>query len=296
MDLLDFEAGQLYFDEPIDPAARDAIEEAPQLYGKGRAEHLLLRANFLEPEHPLVLVARYRYFNYQHHFEAPELRTARHILITVNPDYVENTRLAAMARMQEIAGRLRGRANRFHDMARRYSECPTAMEGGCLGEVRRGTLYPELDAELFRVNEGEVSGIVESEIGLHILLCEKIKPGRRTSYSKAAPRVRAVLEEQGLIRILTEPRNALARQYKRLFEFEGVQLDFTDDALLAIARKALQRGTGARGLRGVMEGLLRKTMFELPSLEGASECLVDEAAVNEEAAVRIDCRQTAAAG
>jgi peptidyl-prolyl cis-trans isomerase C len=129
-------------------------------------------------------------------FESPELRTARHILITVNPDYVENTRVAAVARMQEVAERLRGRANRFHDMARRYSECPTAMEGGRLGEVRRGTLYPELDAELFRLREGEVSGIVETEIGLHILLCEKIKPGRRTSFSKAAPKIRAILEER----------------------------------------------------------------------------------------------------
>jgi ATP-dependent Clp protease ATP-binding subunit ClpX len=103
------------------------------------------------------------------------------------------------------------------------------------------------------------------------------------------------LDEQGLVRILTEPRNALARQYKRLFEFEGVQLNFTDEALLAIARKALQRGTGARGLRGVMEGLLRKAMFEMPSLDGARECLVDEAAVNGEEAVRIDCAQAAAA-
>jgi peptidyl-prolyl cis-trans isomerase C len=129
-------------------------------------------------------------------FEAPELRTARHILITVNPEYVDNTRPNAMARMQEVAERLRGRANRFHDMARRYSECPTAMEGGRLGEVQRGTLYPQLDAELFRLNEGEVSDIVESEIGLHILLCEKIKPGKRVSISKAAPKIRAILEER----------------------------------------------------------------------------------------------------
>lgn len=129
-------------------------------------------------------------------FETPELRTARHILITINPDYVENTRIAAMARMQEVVARLRGRANRFRDMAGRYSECPTAMEGGRLGEVRRGTLYPELDGTLFRLNEGEISEIVETEIGLHILLCEKIKPSRRTALSRAAPKIRAVLEER----------------------------------------------------------------------------------------------------
>lgn len=101
------------------------------------------------------------------------------------------------------------------------------------------------------------------------------------------------LDEQGLVRILTEPRNALARQYKRLFEFEGVTLSFTDEAMLAIARKALERGTGARGLRGVLEGLLRRTMFELPSLEGAVECVVDESVVNDGEAVRIAYRQAA---
>ena len=87
------------------------------------------------------------------------------------------------------------------------------------------------------------------------------------------------LDETGLVQILTEPKNALVKQYQRLFEFEGVKLNFTEDALLSIARQAIERGTGARGLRGVMESLLRKSMFELPSMEGASECTVDEAAV-----------------
>lgn len=87
------------------------------------------------------------------------------------------------------------------------------------------------------------------------------------------------LDEQGLVRILTEPRNALVRQYQKLFEFEGVALRFTDEALASIARQAIDRGTGARGLRGVLESLLRKTMFELPSLDSAYECLVDDDAV-----------------
>ncbi len=99
------------------------------------------------------------------------------------------------------------------------------------------------------------------------------------------------LDEQGLVQILTEPRNALVRQYQRLFEFEGVALKFTDDALKSIARQAIDRGTGARGLRGVMEGLLRKTMFDLPSLEGASECLVDEEAVENGEGLKIATAQ-----
>ncbi len=97
------------------------------------------------------------------------------------------------------------------------------------------------------------------------------------------------LDEAALIKILTEPRNALVRQYQRLFEFEGVKLRFTDDALKAIARQAIERGTGARGLRGVMEGLLRKVMYEMPSQEGAVECLVDREEVEGERPVTVEC-------
>jgi peptidyl-prolyl cis-trans isomerase C len=127
-------------------------------------------------------------------FEFPELRRARHILISINPEFQENTRPAALARAETLTSTLRDKPNRFPDLARRCSECPTAMEGGKLGEVRRGTLYPELDEALFNLAEGEISDIVESEIGFHILLCEKIKSGRRIPFSKAAPRIREILE------------------------------------------------------------------------------------------------------
>jgi len=82
-----------------------------------------------------------------------------------------------------------------------------------------------------------------------------------------------------LVQILTEPKNALVKQYKKLFEFENVDLEFTDGALNTIAEKALQRGTGARGLRSVMEHLLRQTMYEIPSRKNVSHCLVDEQVV-----------------
>ncbi len=95
------------------------------------------------------------------------------------------------------------------------------------------------------------------------------------------------LDEHALVKILTEPKNALVKQYKRLFEFEGVELEFTSDALTAIALLAIKRGTGARGLRGVMEGLLRKVMFEMPTIEDATHCLVDEEAVNGEAELTV---------
>ena len=83
------------------------------------------------------------------------------------------------------------------------------------------------------------------------------------------------LDEDALIEILTKPKNALVKQYQRLFDMEDVHLGFTDDALGVIARKAIARKTGARGLRSIMEGILLDTMFDLPSLEGVEEIVVN---------------------
>ncbi len=129
-------------------------------------------------------------------FEQPELRVARHILITVNPEFSENTREAALARIEQVADKLGDRANRFSQFAQRYSECPTAMEGGKLGELKAGQLYPELDTALFSMEEGEISPIIESEMGFHILLCEKIKPSKRTAFAKVEMKIRAILEQR----------------------------------------------------------------------------------------------------
>ncbi|WP_439633869.1 ATP-dependent Clp protease ATP-binding subunit ClpX [Glycocaulis sp.] len=91
------------------------------------------------------------------------------------------------------------------------------------------------------------------------------------------------LDEAALMQILTEPKNALVKQYQRLFEMEGVGLSFTEDALIAIAQKAILRKTGARGLRSIMEGILLDTMFDLPSLEGVEEVVVNAEVVNGDA-------------
>jgi ATP-dependent Clp protease ATP-binding subunit ClpX len=82
------------------------------------------------------------------------------------------------------------------------------------------------------------------------------------------------LDENALIKILTEPKNALVKQFQRLFEMEGVKLTFQGEALLAIARKAIERKTGARGLRSIMENLLLDTMFELPGMGGVEEVVI----------------------
>ena len=88
------------------------------------------------------------------------------------------------------------------------------------------------------------------------------------------------LDEEALIIILTEPKNALVKQYQRLFEIEGVKLTFTTDALSAIAKRAIKRKTGARGLRSIMEDILLDTMFELPGLTSVEEVVVKEAVNN----------------
>jgi ATP-dependent Clp protease ATP-binding subunit ClpX len=83
------------------------------------------------------------------------------------------------------------------------------------------------------------------------------------------------LDESALVKILTEPKNALVKHYQRLFDMENVGLSFTDDALRAVARKAILRKTGARGLRSILEGILLETMFELPTLQGVEEVVVN---------------------
>ncbi len=91
------------------------------------------------------------------------------------------------------------------------------------------------------------------------------------------------LDEDALVRILTEPKNALTKQYGRLFEMESAELVFRDDALHAIARKAMERKTGARGLRTIMEKILLDTMYDLPSSDMVSKVVVDESVVDGDA-------------
>ena len=92
------------------------------------------------------------------------------------------------------------------------------------------------------------------------------------------------LDEASLVTILTEPKNALIKQYQRLFELEDVALNFTDDALVSIAKRAIERKTGARGLRSILEDILLDTMFDLPGLDSVEEVVVNEEAVTSDSA------------
>ena len=87
------------------------------------------------------------------------------------------------------------------------------------------------------------------------------------------------LDEEALVRILTEPKNAITKQYNRLFEMEGVEIEFRENALYAVARKAMDRKTGARGLRTILENVLLDTMYDIPSQNSISKVVVDESVI-----------------
>ena len=127
-------------------------------------------------------------------------------------------------------------------------------------------------------NVGEVLADVEAE--------DLIKYGLIPEFVGRLPVVATLeeLSEEALVRILSEPRNALVKQYKKLFEMEGCELEIRDDALHVIARKAMERKTGARGLRTILEHTLLDTMYELPSAENVSKVIIDETVIRGEAA------------
>ncbi|MCF1184511.1 nitrogen fixation protein NifM [Marichromatium gracile] len=136
---------------------------------------------------------------YQRHrerFVQPERREARHLLITINPDYAENRPETARARIAALAERLAADPEAFGALARRHSECPTALEEGQLGTLTAGQLYPALDAALFALAPGEISAVVESPLGLHLLRCERIHPAETIPLDAVRERLRAQLGEQ----------------------------------------------------------------------------------------------------
>ncbi len=121
---------------------------------------------------------------------------------------------------------------------------------------------------------GETLSLVEPE--------DLIKYGLIPEFVGRMPVVAALdeLDETALIKILTEPKNALVKQYQKLLSFENVRLKFTDGALTAIAKKAIQRKTGARGLRSILEEVMLDVMYDIPSQKGVRECLVTEETIN----------------
>ncbi len=129
-------------------------------------------------------------------FTIPEQRMARHILVTINEDFSENRREAALSRINKARKELLKKPFKFEKLAKSISECPTALEGGLLGTITPGQLYPEIDEVLFNMKEGTVSEVVESTLGFHVLKCEAIMPQRQTSFAEVKEKVKSALRKR----------------------------------------------------------------------------------------------------
>lgn len=136
------------------------------------------------------------YHSHPEKFHKPEQRQARHILISINPDYPDNTREVAWRRINEIAATLKRKPYKFAELALKYSECPTAVQGGEVGTVVRGTLFPELDAVLFNMKEEAISEVVETEMGFHVIQCLKIIHAETLSLKKATPKIQQIMQDR----------------------------------------------------------------------------------------------------
>ncbi|HOV03804.1 MAG TPA: nitrogen fixation protein NifM [Hyphomicrobiales bacterium] len=128
-------------------------------------------------------------------FDLPEIRLASHILVTVNAAIPENSRERAQARITALRAGMGGNLAEFRALAGRHSECPSALDGGRLGRIARGQLYPTLDAALFAMDEGEISPPLESELGFHLVLCETIFPAAVVPFETARSRIRDAMEK-----------------------------------------------------------------------------------------------------
>lgn len=136
------------------------------------------------------------YYMNRDRFYRPELRTARHILVTVNPQFPENTREEATKRLEKIRQRIAKKPARFAEQAMKHSECPSSLQGGLLGDVKTDTLYPELGEVLFKMHPGDVSEVIESPVGLHILFCEAILPEGIAPLADVLEKLRQQLQDK----------------------------------------------------------------------------------------------------
>jgi ATP-dependent Clp protease ATP-binding subunit ClpX len=143
-------------------------------------------------------------------------------------------------------------------------------------ESRVGRKGVGFGADVRRLEEKDLG-----EIFSHVLPEDLLRYGLIPEFVGRLPVITFVhnLDRQALIDILTKPKNALIKQYKKFFEFDGVELEFSEDALEAISDQCLLRGTGARGLRAILEEVLLNVMYELPSRKDVTKCLIDQQVV-----------------
>ncbi|HJR46354.1 MAG TPA: ATP-dependent Clp protease ATP-binding subunit ClpX [Actinomycetota bacterium] len=145
-------------------------------------------------------------------------------------------------------------------------------------ENRIGRKGVGFGADVRKMEEKDLGTILE-----HVLPEDLLKYGLIPEFIGRLPVITHVhnLDKEALVEILTEPKNALIKQYKKFFEFDGVELDFTVDALEAVAEQSMLRGTGARGLRAILEEVLLNVMYDLPSQENIGKCIINREVVLE---------------
>jgi len=143
-------------------------------------------------------------------------------------------------------------------------------------ESRIGRKGIGFGADIRRADEKDLGAILAQ-----VLPEDLLKFGLIPEFIGRLPVIGAVhsLDQEALVRILSEPKNALAKQFQKFFQFDNVELEFTDDALGAVADQALLRGTGARGLRAILEEVLLNVMYELPSRNDVGKCVIDRTVV-----------------
>ena len=135
----------------------------------------------------------------------------------------------------------------------------------------------------FGTNSDEAANVTEKNILQHVIPEDLLKFGLIPEFIGRLPVMTALqkLDEDDLVRILTEPKNALVKQYQKLIRLDGSQLTFTDGALRAMAQLAIKRNTGARGLRSIIEGVMRDIMFDLPSRKDVEKVIIDKRCVTQ---------------
>ncbi|MCG8156660.1 nitrogen fixation protein NifM [Brenneria goodwinii] len=131
-----------------------------------------------------------------HRFQQPEQRLAHHLLLVIDDTQADCDRVTVTGRIGALQRRLQIDPRRFHRLANRFSECPTAMDGGKIGWVGRGVLYPTLDMLLFSLDANDISPVVESPMGLHVLWCEAIRPAGELPKAQALAQIRQQWQEK----------------------------------------------------------------------------------------------------
>lgn len=176
---------------------RSGLDEAELMAAIGRDLRVEAVLDSVARTAPAVTDTDVEIFYLQHaaRFRRPEARSLRHILVTINEALPGSGREAARERIEAIRRRLEKDGSRFAEQALKHSECPTAMNGGLLGAVPRGQLYPELEAVAFALEAGAMSGVVETAMGFHLVLCESIRPERCAPLAEVRERLRGYIAD-----------------------------------------------------------------------------------------------------